>query len=278
MPQDTLTLIQYAVLPIGLLTGGVLFNRGCFKATALANRPIRHTNLAGIDLVIGLMLVLFGMMLASSLTLLKIIDKNNPQHQAILMLAGQLCMFSPIVIYTIAKLRFMERSLDDLGLSLREPTHWKTGAWATVLGIPMLFSLNIIMAIISSLIGLQTPEIAHELLQTIHQTKSVSTLLILLTSAIIAAPVLEEFVFRGFLLQTLRDVISDQTPWVNIIVSSVIFAGIHISVTQWQTLPALFVLGGMLGWMYEKTGSLWPCIILHACFNALNVGIVLLVM
>lgn len=278
MPLDYQTLIQIAVLMTGLLAGVVLLMRGCLSKKSLDNRPIRPTGLMGIDLVIGLMLVIFGMSLAPTLSVFIQIDKENMLQQAMLQLLGQFCMFSPIIIFTIAKLQFNNHSLGDFGLSLHEPTHWQTGVWAAVLGIPILLALNNVMAILSNFIGMPSPEIAHEMLEKISQTKDVRVLILLLTSAIIAAPVFEEFVFRGFMQQTMRDVIAAETPWINICVCSAIFTGIHISVTQWQTFPALFLLGGMLGWMYEKTGSLWPCIILHACFNALNIGIVLLVL
>ena len=142
----------------------------------------------------------------------------------------------------------------------------------------MLLAISSLVALATNLMGIQTPEIAHKMLVTISQTKDVVTLILLLTSAIIFAPMLEEFIFRGFLHQAIRDVISVDTPWLNITLCSAIFAGIHISAAQWQTLPALFILGGILGWMYEKTASLWPCIILHACFNSLNIAIVLFLM
>ena len=37
----------------------------------------------------------------------------------------------------------------------------------------------------------------------------------------------------------------------------------------------LLVLGLVLGWMYERTGSLWPGIVLHTGFNALNIVLAL---
>lgn len=46
-------------------------------------------------------------------------------------------------------------------------------------------------------------------------------------------------------------------------------------VFAWPAMPGLFVLAVALGYLYERTGSLWPPIIVHALFNAFNVAIVL---
>lgn len=41
----------------------------------------------------------------------------------------------------------------------------------------------------------------------------------------------------------------------------------------WQGLPGLFVLSLGLGYLYERTGSLWPPIVAHALFNAMMVWV-----
>ncbi len=279
MSEDTQTLIQMSVLlPAGLAALFILFKRGCLSAKSLENRRIKQTGLLGVDLLIGLLLLVFGMLLVSVVVGILQTDPESPRHLAAMQLIMQVCTFGPLIAFVIARIYHANHRLGDLGLSLHEPTHWKTGLWATLLGIPVLFAVSSLVALITNLMGIQTPEIAHKMLVTISETRDVVTLILLLTSAIIFAPFLEEFIFRGFLHQAIRDVISVDTPWLNIMLCSAIFAGIHISAAQWQTLPALFILGGILGWMYEKTASLWPCIILHACFNSLNIAIVLFLM
>lgn len=279
MKIDTQTLVQLGVLlPAGMLALGVLYKRGCLSRKSLENRPVRITGLTGIDLVIGMMLIIAGMLLRNIVYGMIKPDPENHMQQAAMQLLMQACSFGPVICFAFFKVNYIECGISHFGLSMHEPTHAKTGIWALILGVPILFALSSLIAVITTLLGINTPEIAHVMLQSIHETRDVTTLVLLLTSAIIVAPLFEEIVFRGFLHQTMRDVISDKTPWVNICVCSAIFAGIHLSAAQWQTLPALFVLGGMLGWIYEKTGSLWPCIILHAGFNILNIAIVLLMM
>lgn len=46
----------------------------------------------------------------------------------------------------------------------------------------------------------------------------------------------------------------------------------------WQVFFILLPLSLALGWIYERTGSLWACIVVHALFNGVNIGLVLFVM
>ena len=63
---------------------------------------------------------------------------------------------------------------------------------------------------------------------------------------------------------------------VTIFFAALLFAMVHIGGATWQTVPSLFVLGVILGWVYERTGSLLPCILIHAIFNGVNIAIVTL--
>jgi membrane protease YdiL (CAAX protease family) len=279
MTLDSETQVQlFVLLPAAAVAIGILYQRGHLSKKALDNRPIHATGLTAIDLVVGLMLQILCMATIPQILLKLGMDQKEPLQGALLQLLMQVGTFTPLILFVVFRIRQAEHTLSDFGLTLHKQTHWLTGLWATLLSIPILMGLNTLIVLATHLFGYQTPEIAHEMLQTIHDTKSVTPLVLLLSSAIIVAPLCEEFIFRGFMLQCLRDVFTEHTPWVNIVASSFIFAGIHLGVAQWQTMPSLFLLGAILGWMYEKSGSLWPCIILHACFNALNIGIVLLLM
>ena len=81
--------------------------------------------------------------------------------------------------------------------------------------------------------------------------------------AVLIAPVAEEFFFRG-LLQTFL-VTLFRSRWAAIVVASILFALVHYG--QPSVIPALTVLGILMGFAYEKTGSLiWP-VAIHAAFN-----------
>ncbi len=79
------------------------------------------------------------------------------------------------------------------------------------------------------------------------------------------APVAEEIFFRGFLYGGLRARIGVIGA---MIASTFFFTALHFSIDAF--IP-IFVLGLFLAWLYEKTGSLYPGIILHAANNGVAV-------
>ena len=75
------------------------------------------------------------------------------------------------------------------------------------------------------------------------------------------APVLEEMLFRGVLL---RAFLKQYPRWAAISYSALLFGAAHLNV--YQFLLAFFI-GLLLGWLFERSSSLLPCIALHAAFN-----------
>ena len=57
--------------------------------------------------------------------------------------------------------------------------------------------------------------------------------------------------------------------WIAIIVAAAAFAAVH----GLDAAPIIFVLALGLGYVYERTGNLWTAIVLHACFNAAQLGL-----
>ena len=82
----------------------------------------------------------------------------------------------------------------------------------------------------------------------------------------ILAPLAEEVVFRGAILRTLLGIMSKKNHWVAIIISAAIFGVVHANLAQF--INAL-LMGLLLGWMYYRTGSLVPGILLHWVNNTM---------
>jgi len=78
----------------------------------------------------------------------------------------------------------------------------------------------------------------------------------------IAAPILEELLFRGLILGGL---LRRYKPAKAIIWSAVIFGIAHLN--PWQFIAA-FIIGCAIGWLFWKTGSIWIGIILHFVNNS----------
>lgn len=88
-------------------------------------------------------------------------------------------------------------------------------------------------------------------------------------SAIFLAPVVEEPLFRGILYQSCRDAGYRRSGWV---LTSLIFGVVHGNL---PSLLPLTLFGAYQCWLYERTGNLLACILTHAGFNAVFVGLIL---
>jgi membrane protease YdiL (CAAX protease family) len=92
-----------------------------------------------------------------------------------------------------------------------------------------------------------------------------NSLLVMWAALVIAAPVGEEIVFRGFLYRGWA-----QTPravWPAIVVISVFWAVIHTQY-DWFGVFQIFLIGMLLGWVRWRSGSTLLTIGLHALINA----------
>lgn len=82
----------------------------------------------------------------------------------------------------------------------------------------------------------------------------------------ILAPITEEIVFRGALLRVLLETFGHQKRWIAIVISALIFAVIHGNVAQGTHA---FIGGIALGWLYMRTRSVLPGIVLHWVNNSI---------
>lgn len=90
--------------------------------------------------------------------------------------------------------------------------------------------------------------------------------------SIVFAPITEEIFFRGFLFTYLRKFFDSKGA---IVISAILFSLLHYSRAQgFGNIPillCLFILGLMLGFLYERQKSLYAPIALHAIFNTTGV-------
>ena len=83
-------------------------------------------------------------------------------------------------------------------------------------------------------------------------------------------PVVEELFFRGGILRVLLR--TCRRPWVAIVVSGLVFGLIHMNPAQ--VVFASFA-GILLGWLYWRTRSLIPCMVVHVLNNSFSVWLTL---
>jgi len=101
-------------------------------------------------------------------------------------------------------------------------------------------------------------------------------LVMALLTILIAAPCIEEFLFRGCLQTFLKQYMSTKGA---ILFTSVCFSLFHFSLSQGlgniSLCASLFVLALFLGFIYERQGSLFASVGLHMTFNLVSTGRVL---
>ncbi|MEA2299603.1 MAG: protease family protein [Solirubrobacteraceae bacterium] len=86
----------------------------------------------------------------------------------------------------------------------------------------------------------------------------------------VIAPICEEFFFRGFFFTSLRNWCG---VWPAAVITGLVFGAIHVGSAPAAYLIPLAFFGFVLCIVYWKTGSLYPCIALHALNNSIALGL-----
>ncbi len=108
--------------------------------------------------------------------------------------------------------------------------------------------------------------------QAVEEMRNADSIAVILVSSLIAfvaAPLVEEVLFRGYFYGVLKRFTS---PVFGAVISSGLFAVVHLNL---PALVPLWVFALILTWMYELTRCLWVPILVHAMFNAANVMLLL---
>lgn len=146
------------------------------------------------------------------------------------------------------------------------------GFIACLISYPFVWLMTIIAKAASSYFfgPSETEQVAVEQLKL---TEGKPVLFALMTIAIVLlAPIIEELLFRGFLQNLLKRYLGRTTA---LILTAIIFACAHFARSQgignFQLICSLSVLAFFLGFIYERQGTLWAPIALHATFNGFSV-------
>lgn len=110
----------------------------------------------------------------------------------------------------------------------------------------------------------------QDAIEKLLQSKNAKDISLFFLDAILIAPLWEEIVFRGFLYPIFKAKIGKK---IALVLISLFFALAH---NHLPTFIPLAFFGMILGWLYEKQGSLGYPIALHAIFNTFSAASVLL--
>lgn len=176
-------------------------------------------------------------------------------------------------------------SLAILGFSRLIPPHVKTAIFGKVsfvpffkgtltwfLVVPFVFVLAGVLELAVHYVFNAPPQEQVAVLfvkKTLGNPPLFSAVVLMVT---LFVPWVEEFLFRG----CLQSFLSSKLPrkW-SIIATSVVFALVHFSTSQGynniEILTSLFFLSLILGYLYEREGSLFASFGLHAMFNSMTI-------
>jgi uncharacterized protein len=156
-----------------------------------------------------------------------------------------------------------QRQLSVAGLL--HPAKHSVGATLAVLTIPVVLivpALLLALSVANSVLVSVYP-MSDRLREAFEQAASSGTTTFLFVCLI--GPVLEESLFRGVIL---RGFLSHYPRAWAILGSALLFGAVHLNIYQFVTATSLGIVSG---WLYERSRSLWPSIILHSAFNTISV-------
>lgn len=210
------------------------------------------------------------------------------------LLAGDSLLKFVAMAMVITFLRIdLSASLADLGFQKDKFTaDLRLGLIAFVAVAPLIYFLQFVLKWIYNQFA--DEEAAHPIEKLVHENGSTDVIFWAIFAAVIAAPIIEEFLFRGILQgwlekafyrtrvivnaelagETGGEDIAMATPttptflWQPIILSSLTFALLHAGHGP-DPIP-LFFLAVVLGYLYAKTHRLLPSIVVHMALNGLS--------
>lgn len=150
---------------------------------------------------------------------------------------------------------------------IRETLRWRWPGWRLVgLGGALalgLWMLGVMFNLITTVIfGYTTP------VEPTLFPRTVLEALLLLVATVIAAPLCEEIMFRGYVQRAYER----RSPWAGILFSGLIFALYHL---RFQGALALVPVALALGFVAWRSNSLFPGILLHAAYNSVAATILI---
>lgn len=136
---------------------------------------------------------------------------------------------------------------------------------------PGFGALSCCVALGVSVIGLASSNLLTSLLESVHLDPHTSIAIpqkpaLLALTALqlcVVSPLVEEFVFRGMIFQSMRR-FGDSFA---LTISAILFALFHGNLVQ---APNAFVMGLLIGYMVLYSGSLWVGVLIHAVNNLFN--------
>ena len=143
-----------------------------------------------------------------------------------------------------------------VGLTPTTPS-WVLGG--LFLGVAYLPVNIAIISFVQSLLGQDTLNLSAE---NARAPVPIVEFLAVFVMASLVVPFAEEIFFRGVIYRWLRQ---RAGLWIGLGISSLAFGTLHIAI---PSIASISILGAVAAILYERSGSLWPAVFVHAGNNA----------
>ncbi|HBV94554.1 MAG TPA: hypothetical protein DEG26_07640 [Chloroflexi bacterium] len=238
-------------------------------ARAVSDPPATRTAWTWTDVVpvlIALLPIIFGANWVAGITAQGLNITAGTGGAVALSYADEIAVYGACLLLICLLVRWRRRTaLTALGLRL------PTWPWLAA-GIPLGFA-----AIVLEYVGGVIDRIVLPTANSTNQCVGIraeyggSVALTLLATAVIA-PIAEEIIFRGFTFRWLQ---GRMPLWGAVMVSAALFSAAHVGWAEPTLFLPVFLDGLLLAYVYAKSGSVWPGVIIHASINVLATIIVL---
>jgi len=215
---------------------------------------------------IALVMALYGESLSTIMDQNSILGGSVIRTRLMLMINHVTMFLLPAVLWSVIYYKKKWFS----GLGLKPSVQWIQGIAGVVL---LLVAYPIVAKSFEINQGFNLPEWmsqmegqTEELLKTILVMTTPAGLLANIFVIAVIPGLGEELVFRGIIQKELYKYF--QSPWVAILVASIIFSAMHF---QFAGFLPRFILGMILGLLFYWTNNLWISIIVHTFNNAFQV-------
>ena len=148
----------------------------------------------------------------------------------------------------------------SLGLTI---CNWKsdikTGLKYYLMVLPVMIAAGFIVDFALRSLGIEPEQ--QDIINNILSEDSLGVLAFMIFFGMLAAPIVEELLFRGFLQSAVRITCNKMQT---VLISGFVFALIHWNA---HVFLQIFILGLMLAYLFEITGSLVAPLTVHICHN-----------
>lgn len=153
--------------------------------------------------------------------------------------------------------------------SFRKTLGWESGGMTWWHHIAIIVGFFAVVWVV----GMYVPEQDNQLMRILRSSRSAVFLVAFM--ATFTAPIVEEVIYRGILYSAFQ-----RTFGVGVAIAAVtlLFALVHVPqyYPSYSTIFLLLFLSLILTLVRVRTGNLWPCIVLHTIFNAIQSALLII--